>query len=397
MTDFIKTGKELKKEAEDEGKKRSVSKDAPVEEMVRRGTDAEVPAQDQSGAVSHARRFVAFAFDAVLLLVTWNVTGSLIVAGVIFGVYATISLSVAGRTLGKALLGLQVQQEDGSTLSWPVALLRSTVGYLASSFLLLGFLNVLIDPRRRAWHDLLFHSQVTQDPGRVSASRLIRQLDRWSEQIDEWRQRQLAIFDRLKGLWGLVTSCTSLLTRALGSAERLVGVLAGALGIAASSGAIMTAPAALVAIAAAGATITIGNGIVQVVPSLSPAIDIISGFEPGEVTVKDVELKGNSVTVVLEFKNTSSEERYLGPQWWFGRYSYDARLVDEATSNEISATNAGGDVLVSRDEFSLWSDKTLAPGKSLDRWWTFEVENARGRQFKLVLQGVKETFHLKVN
>ena len=166
------------------------------------------------------------------------------------------------------------------------------------------------------------------------------------------------------------------------------------LGVTASSGMFATAPAALVALATAGVSVTIGNGMVQVVPT--PEVEIVSGFEPGEVTVKEVELQGNSVHVVLEFKNTGVEERNLGRQWFYGGHT--ARLVDEATSSQIWATNFGGDEVVSRNEDRPWWDgETLAPGKSLDRWWTFEVDNPRGRQFKLMVQGVKETFDVNVS
>jgi len=208
-------------------------------------TDSEAPARDDPCPVSNARRLVAFGIDAVLVFVVYEMTASLLIAGVIFGLYATISLAATGRTLGKALLGLRVQGASGSNLSGPVAFLRSTVGYLASSLLGLGFLNIFIDPQRRGWHDLLFRSQVTQEPGQVSANFLTRQLDRWSRQMDHWRERQQAIFDRLSVLWKLVTACTKLLTRSLGSVERVFGALAGALGITLSAGTIATAPAAM--------------------------------------------------------------------------------------------------------------------------------------------------------
>jgi uncharacterized RDD family membrane protein YckC len=70
--------------------------------------------------------------------------------------------TMLGRTPGKALFGLRVVRADGT----PVGLGRSVVralGYLISAILLLGFLWVLVDPDRRAWHDRLAGTAVVYD------------------------------------------------------------------------------------------------------------------------------------------------------------------------------------------------------------------------------------------
>ncbi len=61
---------------------------------------------------------------------------------------------LAGQTPGKAIMGLRIVTADKAPLTVGRAALRF-FGYLPSSFLLLGFLWVLIDPRRRALHDKL--------------------------------------------------------------------------------------------------------------------------------------------------------------------------------------------------------------------------------------------------
>lgn len=70
-----------------------------------------------------------------------------------FALYCSVSWSWAGKTLGMGLMGVVVVTTSGAVVRFPRALLR-TVGYLLSSFVLfIGYLWVLIDPRRQAWHD----------------------------------------------------------------------------------------------------------------------------------------------------------------------------------------------------------------------------------------------------
>jgi uncharacterized RDD family membrane protein YckC len=75
-------------------------------------------------------------------------------------VYFTLLYSFGGATVGKYLLGLRVVRTDGKPLRIGHAALR-VLAYAASSLpLYFGFLNVLIDDRRRAWHDLLIRTVV---------------------------------------------------------------------------------------------------------------------------------------------------------------------------------------------------------------------------------------------
>lgn len=62
--------------------------------------------------------------------------------------------ALAGQTPGKGFMGIEVVRLDRRELTIRRAALR-LLGYAASSFLLLGFLWVLIDPRRQALHDKL--------------------------------------------------------------------------------------------------------------------------------------------------------------------------------------------------------------------------------------------------
>jgi uncharacterized RDD family membrane protein YckC len=72
-----------------------------------------------------------------------------------FLIYHIFFLSTAGRTPGKAFMGLRVLTAGGTRLSVPRAFVR-IIGYLFSALpIYVGFLLVLIDDRRQALHDKL--------------------------------------------------------------------------------------------------------------------------------------------------------------------------------------------------------------------------------------------------
>lgn len=75
-------------------------------------------------------------------------------------IYFTVLYSFGGATLGKHLLGLRVVRADGKPISVGQAALRVLAYALSSLPLYVGFLNVLVDDQRRAWHDLLMRTSV---------------------------------------------------------------------------------------------------------------------------------------------------------------------------------------------------------------------------------------------
>jgi len=69
--------------------------------------------------------------------------------------YYTFFAGWIGRTPGKALMGLDIQRTDGGEMTYTRAFLR-WVGYLVSiTFAGVGFLWIVIDERKRGWHDYL--------------------------------------------------------------------------------------------------------------------------------------------------------------------------------------------------------------------------------------------------
>jgi len=79
--------------------------------------------------------------------------------------YWWISIAIAGKTLGKALLGLRVLRRDGAILGSGRAALRALA--LPVSYVLfgIGFLGVVLGRERRALHDVIAGSVVVYDWG----------------------------------------------------------------------------------------------------------------------------------------------------------------------------------------------------------------------------------------
>ncbi|MFV9503236.1 MAG: RDD family protein [Oscillochloridaceae bacterium umkhey_bin13] len=74
--------------------------------------------------------------------------------------YFTFLYALGGITIGKGLLGLRVVSASGRALTSKQAALR-TLAYVPSALIVyLGFLNVLLDNRRRGWHDKIARTAV---------------------------------------------------------------------------------------------------------------------------------------------------------------------------------------------------------------------------------------------
>lgn len=98
------------------------------------------------------------------------------------------SLALAGKTPGKALLGLRVLTRDGHVLTGAKAAVRTI--FLPVSYLLFGFgfLGIIIGKERRALHDVVAGSAVVYDWGPRTAelpSPISAFLDRREAQKEE--------------------------------------------------------------------------------------------------------------------------------------------------------------------------------------------------------------------
>lgn len=131
-------------------------------------------------------RLVAFSIDAVLLVMlvaagSWIVVqierifetflptdlslgGAYIFAiPVIIGAYYVGLWALTGATVGKWLIGLRIVGADGSPPTIGRSLIRF-IGYgLSAIVFFLGYIWVLFDDERRAWHDELAGTWVVYD------------------------------------------------------------------------------------------------------------------------------------------------------------------------------------------------------------------------------------------
>ena len=139
------------------------------------------PAAQPSEYAGLASRLAALAIDVLILTVADVVGTVLVLAGwktvigplptaltalvsaasaVAPAAYFTVAWWVAGRSLGQLLLGIRVTDRKGRPLRLPRALARAVVGLALPPVWLVGMVGVLIDSRRRAWHDLLLGTTV---------------------------------------------------------------------------------------------------------------------------------------------------------------------------------------------------------------------------------------------
>lgn len=93
--------------------------------------------------------------------------------------YFAFFYGVGGASLGKYLMGLRVLRHDGRRLSGRQALVRTLAYALSALPVYLGFINILLDDRRRGWHDILAGTVVVHSwPARPDASFLRKTIGR---------------------------------------------------------------------------------------------------------------------------------------------------------------------------------------------------------------------------
>jgi len=90
----------------------------------------------------------------------------LVVALFVAYVLYAIRLFASGTTPGKKLLGMYVVKESGEHASFLTMLFREWVGKWVSGFVFgLGYLWILIDKDKQAWHDKLASTYVVEKAG----------------------------------------------------------------------------------------------------------------------------------------------------------------------------------------------------------------------------------------
>ena len=84
------------------------------------------------------------------------------IAPLVFGLYCVVGWTLAGRTFGKALLGLRVVDRKGNHPSLTRSIVR-VLGYIVSSILWIGFIWIAFDSGRDGFHDKIARTHVVYD------------------------------------------------------------------------------------------------------------------------------------------------------------------------------------------------------------------------------------------
>lgn len=130
-------------------------------------------------------RFLAYMIDSLLIGFTMGLLfglmgGDLVIVNsngvahlsnvanlyvaIIYWLYLAITQSSAWQaTIGKKVMGLKLVNEDGTRVSFFKALGRSSIGYMISSILCIGFIAVGVTEKKVGFHDMIFKTYVVYD------------------------------------------------------------------------------------------------------------------------------------------------------------------------------------------------------------------------------------------
>ena len=113
-------------------------------------------------------RLAAFALDAVLIVIIVNVLDIRHEGGRV-GFLVALAYHVAfwtlkGTTLGGIICQMRLVRTDGGRIGFPDALVRGLTGIFSLAVFGLGFLWILKDPDKQAWHDRVAGTYVVKVP-----------------------------------------------------------------------------------------------------------------------------------------------------------------------------------------------------------------------------------------
>jgi uncharacterized RDD family membrane protein YckC len=92
-------------------------------------------------STGHSYAIAHHQIPALIILAAWEF------------IYFAYQWSLNGKTIGMAILGIQVVRADGSPIGPKQAVIRTVTFPLSIIVIGLGFLGILVQRERRAWHD----------------------------------------------------------------------------------------------------------------------------------------------------------------------------------------------------------------------------------------------------
>ena len=128
-----------------------------------------VPVASAMPRAGFGRRLGALLIDAMLVfafgLVTLNGPGPLVP---IMAVYLVVLWALKGTTVGGIICGLKIVRLDDRPVDWTTALVRGLAGFVSIFPAGLGFLWMVFDEEKQAWHDKVAGTVVVRAPQGMS-------------------------------------------------------------------------------------------------------------------------------------------------------------------------------------------------------------------------------------
>jgi uncharacterized RDD family membrane protein YckC len=102
---------------------------------------------------SFFERLIAFIVDVVLFIpLGWIVKND--IASFLIGTAYIVWMNGAyGATVGKMVMGIRIVKENKAKINYSDAMLREIASYLSFVVFMIGYLVVIWDPKKQAWHD----------------------------------------------------------------------------------------------------------------------------------------------------------------------------------------------------------------------------------------------------
>ncbi|HEY8279355.1 MAG TPA: RDD family protein [Bdellovibrionota bacterium] len=157
---------------------------------------------------SYSRRLGAAFLDCLILLIPACIMGSVIpvIGGIVaYFLYAPfLESSVLRATIGKKLMGIQVNAVDGGRISFRSAMIRALMKLISSALFFVPHLLALFTEKRQALHDLVAETVVVY--GRVEMPVVDAWMDTMrevfrSEKLNPTKGHKLSDLERLQSLY----------------------------------------------------------------------------------------------------------------------------------------------------------------------------------------------------
>ena len=106
----------------------------------------------------------ALFIDVIIVSVVIAALGDPELLPIATAAYGAVMWKLKGTTIGGVVCNLQVVRLDGREIDWGTAIVRSLGCFASLAVIGLGFIWILIDDGRQAWHDKLAGTIVVRTP-----------------------------------------------------------------------------------------------------------------------------------------------------------------------------------------------------------------------------------------